>query len=121
MAKKVVETVVEKPKTKKAVTKPKQAPKPVETASVSVPTPPTEQFSIPAVNVPPDPPIGVYLRFTNLDDPTKRFIGVIQSLNPSVIIEHSTVNGVHTENEVDLSPPWMISPITKEEVFSELY
>ncbi len=106
MAKKAVEAPKPKPATKaKPVAKAKQAPKPVEEV-------------IEAPETQPDPPIGVYLRFTNT---TRSFIGVIQSLTPPVIIEHSSANGVHTENELTEASQWQISPVSKEEVFATLY
>ncbi len=94
------------PRKKAEVTKPTKAAKPV-----------AEPSPVPEV-IPTEPPIGVYLRFTNAD---RSFIGVMQSLTPPVLIEHGTANGVHTENEVTEQSEWQISQVSEQEVYAELY
>lgn len=76
--------------------------------------------------IPTGPPTGVYLRFDYLSDGSigrPSFIGVIQSLDPFVVIEHFLLGGVHSETELDnLNPKdWALQPMTKDQVFSTLY
>ena len=66
------------------------------------------------------PLIGKYCRFTSKD---KEFVGIIQSRQPLVIIEHSMLNGVHSETESDLLSldGWTVELMSQQEVFEQLY
>jgi len=67
-----------------------------------------------------EPQIGVYSLFTKGGD---EFVGIIQSLDPLTIIEHSLTNGTHSEVESDVLSldGWTVEPLSKGEVFSRLY
>lgn len=71
------------------------------------------------VEAPTAPPVGMWLEFAS---PDNTFIGVIESLEPFVVVEHKILNGCHSENEIEVAPEdYVLRPLTKDEVYAALY
>jgi hypothetical protein len=113
MAKAPTKKVYKSADTGKIVSKKTADANPKETYAVEVELPQPEVVA-------DTPPVGMYLDFQGADD---SFIGVIQSIDPFVVVEHSLLNGCHSETERDdlNHADWVVRPMTIEEVFAALY
>jgi len=106
-----VKKVYKSADTGKIVSKKDAEANPKETYAVDAPKPVAKVAAL---------QLGVYSLFTKGDD---EFIGIVQTLDPLTIIEHSMANGVHSEVESDVLSldGWKVEPLSKDEVFSRLY
>ena len=62
----------------------------------------------------------MFLEFIGKDD---SFIGIIQSLEPFVVVKHCILDGCHSESECDdvEKTDYALRPMTRSEVFEALY